>query len=410
MYELLRGRTDGITDDLVRFARDLVRTPSLSLNEGAVAQRVERELRSAGYDKVCRDDAGNVVGVVFGRNADHTLLLTCHMDTVPPGHEHAWDMPPWSGRVVGDRLFGLGAADCKGGLAAQVYAGLLLKRALLPLRGNLVFAATVAEENGHSAGLRTLMERTLPELGLKPVFAVLGEPTNLGLYYGHNGWFEIEIRVEASDATATANAANVLYNQFAATYMTPARADRPETVAVHQPRVTAEPEGPRATIHIARRVASADEVDEVLGQVRQTALLAAKSLDDVSVDVLIREETQRLYTGTPTLIRHITHAWETDPFDPMLARARDALAAGGCEARPGKWHLGRLGMATGGGLLVNDFGVPTVGYGPGSEDAAHSPNEWVSLARIAEAAYGTAVIAHSLIGVPVFGWTLDDEL
>jgi len=90
------------------------------------------------------------------------------------------------------------------------------------------------------------------------------------------------------------------------------------------------------------------------------------------VDVAIREETQRLYNGTTTIVRHVTHAWETDPFNPLLHAARDALVAGGCEAKPGKWKLGRLGMATGGGLLVNDFGVPTIGYGPGDEAVAHA--------------------------------------
>ncbi len=410
MYDVLRGRNEGLKDDLTRFARELVSIPSVSLDEGRIADRIERELRTGGYDKVCRDDAGNVLGILFGRNSDRTLLLNCHMDTVTPGRTELWKTSPYSGHISGDRLYGLGAADCKGGLAAQVYAGLLLKRAMLPLRGNLVFAATVAEENGRSAGLRTLLETTLPELNLRPMFAVLGEPTNLGLYYGHNGWFEMEIRVEAADPPTTENAATVIYDQLAAACSHTQGADRPETLVVSEPSFVETTNGARATIHMARRIAAADDISEVLGQVKQTAVLAAQSVGSVSVDVAICEETQRLYNGATTLVRHVTHAWETDPFNPLLVRARDALIAGGCEAAPGKWKLGRLGMATGGGLLVNEFKVPTVGYGPGSEDAAHAPNEYVEVPNIAKAAYGTAIIAHSLIGVPVFGWTFDDDI
>lgn len=410
MYDLLRGRNAGMKEGMIKFAQELVSTPSASLEEGRVAERVEREMRAGGYDKVCRDDAGNVIGVLFGRKGSDTILLNCHLDTVTPRDAGSWKTPPWSGRVANDRLYGVGAADCKGGLAAQVYAGLLLKRAMLPLRGNLVVAATVAEENGHSAGLRALMEQTLPELNLKPMFAVLGEPTNLGLYYGHNGWFELEIKVEANDQPTTANAATMIYDQFVAASSLHEGTDRPETVSVSKPCFAEMGDGARATIHVARRLASADDVDEVLGQVKQTAVLAAKSIGSVSVDVAIREETKQFYSGATTVVRHVTHAWETDPFNPMLVRARDALLAGGSEAAPGKWKLGRLGMATGGGLLVNDFKVPTIGYGPGSEELAHASDEYVEVSNITKAAYGTAVIAHSLIGVPVFGWTFDDEI
>ena len=169
-------------------------TPSPSFGEGAVADLVEAKMHEIGYDKVIRDDAGNVVGVLFGREAAPTPLLNCHMDTAIAGAVDAPDVRP-----ARDGLPGPGPADCKGGLAAQVYAGALLKRSLLPLRGNLVVAATVAEENGASAGVRALLERRLPELSLQPAYAILGEPTDLGLYYGHDGWVEFDILVEGAE-------------------------------------------------------------------------------------------------------------------------------------------------------------------------------------------------------------------
>ena len=76
----------------------------------------------------------------------------------------------------------------QGSLAAQAYAGPLLKQCLSPLRDNLVVSATVAEENGASVGMHTLIERTLSKLGMRPTVVILGEPTGLGLYYGHDGW------------------------------------------------------------------------------------------------------------------------------------------------------------------------------------------------------------------------------
>ena len=49
-------------------------------------------------------------------------------------------------------------------------------------------------ENGASIGVRGLIEQTLPELKLKPDYAILGEPTGLGLYYGHDGWIEVDLQ------------------------------------------------------------------------------------------------------------------------------------------------------------------------------------------------------------------------
>jgi acetylornithine deacetylase len=64
-------------------------------------------------------------------------------------------------------------------------------------------------------------------------------------------------------------------------------------------------------------------------------------------------------------------------------------------------------MATAGGVLTKEYSIPTIGYGPGNEDVIHAPNEFVEVDKISEAVYGTASIVHSLIGVPVFGWTSD---
>jgi len=91
----------------------------------------------------------------------------------------------------------------------------------------------------------------------------------------------------------------------------------------------------------------------------------------------------------------------------LLSRSRQALSAAGCEVRPGRWKLARLGMGTAGSLLVNEHGIPTVGYGPGHEEQAHREGESVAISKLVDCAYGTAAIAHSLVGVPVFGWIPD---
>ena len=161
-------------------------------------------------------------------------------------------------------------------------------------------------------------------------------------------------------------------------------------------------------IRIVRRLLPKESENDVLSEMRRSVGVLARSAGSVAVQVAVRTENQRLYTGQVTEVRHVTHAWAADPFHPLMERSRQALAAAGCPVRPGKWILGRLGMGTAGGVLLDEFSIPTIGYGPGVETKCHTPNESVSEARIVEAVYGTAAIAHALIGVPVCGWTSDE--
>jgi acetylornithine deacetylase/succinyl-diaminopimelate desuccinylase-like protein len=403
MYSLLKNKNRGLRDDVVEFARELVAIPSHSLHEGDVAQRVMAQMQRVGFEKVLQDEAGNVVGLMGGRSAEPTLLLNTHMDTVQPGSKDRWEGSPYSARIEDGRLFGVGAADCKGGIAAHVFAGALLKRSLLPLRGNLVVAVTTAEENGCGVGVRTLLDQTLPGLNLKPTQAILGEPTDLGLYYGHDGWVEMDIHVEGSNPFLVDDAAEAIFREYTAS-----PSENPELYSVSQPSYDNPHGARRATIQVNRRMRTSEEVNTVLSQTRHDAGLAAQPTGSVAVEVEVRKELQTLCTGKTSVVRRQAYAWSTDPFDPLVERARQALTAASCPVRPAKWNLNHIGMGTSGGVLTREYDIATIGYGPGEEAMAHAANESLDLNKLSECVYGTAAIVHSLIGIPVFGWTTDE--
>ncbi len=407
MYKILQEKMQGLQGEAVAFARRLIQTPSQSLEEDGAAGLVEEAMKAQGYHQVFRDDFGNVVGLVGGARPAPTILLNCHLDTVAPS---AGDGEALSGRIADGRLYGLGAADCKGGLAAQVFAGALLKRSLLPLKGNMIVAATTAEENGLSVGLRGLIETTLPDLGLKPDFAILGEPSGLGLYYGHDGWMELEVRIEGVNPFAVDDAVSAIVGDLGRS-AAPRGGDRSarELLKVSEPDFRDGQGSRSASLRLARRMGAEEEVDDVVGQVQEgLARLAGGGGGQVAVEVMVRQNRQKLYTGKRSVVRHVTRAWCMDPFHPLLDRARQALEAAGCPSKPGKWQLGRLGMGTAGSVLVNEYKIPAIGYGPGLETQAHAPGEYVELDKLAMALYGSAVIAHSLVGIPVCGWTSDE--
>jgi acetylornithine deacetylase/succinyl-diaminopimelate desuccinylase-like protein len=175
-----------------------------------------------------------------------------------------------------------------------------------------------------------------------------------------------------------------------------------------EPRYQDTPGGRLATIQADRRLGSSETADDVIRQLKHEAELVVNGSGSVALEVAICQESQVMYTGKTTLVRQLVNAWTTDPFSPLVERARQSLSAAGLGARPGRWELGRQGMGTSGGVLVKEFKVPTIGYGPGSELQAHAVDEYVETEMVAQAVYGTALIAHGLIGVPVFGWTSDE--
>jgi len=404
MYDLLKSKLEGLQSELISFTQGLLRTRSTSRQETEAAVVVEKQMNELEFDSVTTDNFGNVVGIFYGVEDGPTLLLSSHMDTVEPCEEGPWPGSPFAGVIEGGKLHGLGAADCKGGLAAQIFAAGLLKRSLLPLRGHLVVAATVAEENGLSIGTRGLIEFTLKDMGLRPAYAILGEPTDLGLYYGHDGRAELDIRLRSANPFHVVDAAEMLTSNLA---------DNDPTAAVQamlmgRPRFE-DANGIRcATIPVERRLGLDEAVDGLLGRMRHEAERLVQMAGAVEVDVEVRERDETLASGIVMKVKRVTHAWSTDPFSPLLSRARQALSAAGCAVRAGKWRLSRLGMGTAGSVLCNEFHIPTIGYGPGREEDAHSAGESVEIAKMVECAYGTAAIAHGLVGIPVFGWIPDE--
>jgi acetylornithine deacetylase/succinyl-diaminopimelate desuccinylase-like protein len=404
MYQMLRDKNNGLSADAVQFAADLIKTPSISLREEKAAELVEKEMIKVGFDKVFRDGAGNVIGIIHGRQPNPVILLTSHLDTIDPRDENGWNNPPFSGMIKNGNLYGRGSCDCKGGVAAQVYAGALLKRSLLPMKGTLVVAATVAEENGLSMGTRFLLNETLPSLSLKPDFAVMGEPTNLGVYYGHDGWMEVNIKLESANAFEIEDAVEVVSEEMLSEY--PGQIDW--KYIFNKTYFNTLEKEKQAILQYRSRLYTDSSPESIVSRIEKRAESAARLIGPVAVNAYMKEENQEFYTGRNSIAQYQSKAWTTDPFHPMVQRSCQALEAAGMAFSRSKWKLEKPGMGTSGGVILNEFSIPVIGYGPGREEDAHIVNECLSLENLTEAVYGTAVIAHSLAGIPVCGWTIDE--
>jgi len=377
--------------------QDLVRIPSLSTHEGALAQRLAEEMRQVGFSEVRTDRIGNVIGRV-GSGTGPKLLLNGHMDTVDVGDLGRWPHPPFDATVEEGVLYGRGACDMKAGLAAMVYGVKALLDTGLELVGDLYVVGVVQEEPCEGLAMRVLVE----EEGIRPDFVVLGEPSNLQVKTGQRGRLEMEVRVAGTSAHAALPelGSNAIHNAARLIF-------RVELLA---PRLATDPflgQGSIAVTEISSQAASRNAVPDcctflvdrrlTLGETERKALAEIQntiSTEEIDAQVEVTEYRATSYTGFDCQARNAFPAWvmpEDHPLVQTLVRAvRETL---GFRPRLGSWPFSTDGTYTAG-----IASIPTVGFGPGDERYAHTLQDRVHLNDVVDAARVYARLAAELLG------------
>lgn len=131
----------------------------------------------------------NVLATLEGKNRLKSLLLTPHLDTVPAGS--SWKTPALRAKIIGNRIYGLGATDCKGNLASALEAISAIVEDGVKLDYDLIFAATADEESGSALGLIPLLERKL----LKADVAVVLDADDFEIVITQKGLMHLAVRV-----------------------------------------------------------------------------------------------------------------------------------------------------------------------------------------------------------------------
>ncbi len=174
-----------MTADPVAIARDLVRCRSITPEEGGALGYLQELLAKAGFTvhRAIFDEPGTApVENLFARIGSErpNLVFAGHTDVVPPGDEAAWHHPPFAGDVAGDRLYGRGAVDMKGGIACFVAAALdhLAANGGKPKHGSISLLITGDEEGVAVNGTVKLLQWAA-ECGEKFDHCILGEPSNV---------------------------------------------------------------------------------------------------------------------------------------------------------------------------------------------------------------------------------------
>lgn len=368
VVELDRGLTLSILRDLVRInSINPVLDPE-GPGEKEAARYVAAVLKDAGLGVHLHEpEPGrvSVVGRLAGANPGPTLMLNGHLDTV--GVEGMSE--PFSARMEGGKVYGRGAYDMKGAVAACVGAAVALGRAGAPFCGELLVAA-VADEEYASIGTSDLLARYRPDA------AIVTEPTQLEICLAHKGfaWIEVETLGRAAhgsrpDLGVDANLAMGLFLSRLKDLEQELRSRPPHplvgTPSLHAgvlrggtaPSVYAA----SSRVTIERRTIPGETEAAILEEIRRL-------IDQLeSEDPSFRAEVRTL------LVR--------DPFeaDPSSAIARSVMKAS-------EKVLGRSPSICGqtpwmDSALLAGAGVDTIVIGPAGA-GAHAADEWVEVESV----------------------------
>jgi len=384
-------------DSLIAFARSLIRTPSISTQEGEAAALVAEEMRTVGFAEVRVDRMGNVIGRI-GPGHGKKLLFDAHMDTVDIGDAEAWKRDPFGAEIEHGVLYGRGACDMKGGLAAMVYAGKALRESGARLDGDCWLAAVVQEEPCEGLAMRHIVEVE----GLRPDWVVLGEATNLQISRGQRGriGLRIDVRGRSCHASAPERGVNAIYE--AARLVVGLELLAPQlnqdsflgkgSIAVTDIRSTAGSHNmvpDRCTLYVDRRLTIGETEAKALAEIKR--ILTREGVDG-AVDV--PEYCDISYTGQEVRAREYYPYWVTAENEPLLQAAVAAIEDTlGFVPHVGKWDLSTDGVYTAGVA-----GIPTIGFGPGEERHSHSVEDQVRVKDLESAARVYAELAVRMLG------------
>ena len=404
-----RDRIAETLQDLIRFESIVMADPSKAgPGEQECQEYLERRVAAAGFktdlwepdaDALLEKYRGkpgaqqgrnfrgrpNLAATLTGSGGGRSILLTGHIDVVPPGERGHWRYEPFSGAREGGAIHGRGAVDMKGGVASMLCAAEILQELNVPLSGDVVFATVVDEEIG---GMGTL---ALADRGYRADAGILTEPTANRVSPVCHGilWAKIvidgigghaELKPRHWNAGGPVDAIGLmrfildgidLLNQR---WRTDPRKNHPlmelsNQIMATQVRAGEHPSSTagRAEIIIdVQYLPSEKDADGVGGAVKR----------EVEAYVGALAQVDPWLAKNPPRVEWILDAdcAEVNPDHPIISTFARACAGA---AQP--LQLWGMGAHTDMGIPTDLAKTPTVNFGPGDPSQAHQPNEHVSI-------------------------------
>lgn|SRR5690606_12100234 len=362
-------------DDLeacVKFLQQLIQTPSLPGEEKYIADLVQVELTRLGFDECYRDEVGNVIGRIYGEGVAPPVMFNTHLDHVDVGDQRLWPYPPFEGVVRDGRVWGRGAVDIKGPLAAQVHGLARVCRSGNKPKGDIYLSAVVQEEIG-GVGARHLISH------LSPPLVVVGEPSRNELRRGHRGRVELVLHVRGRSVHASIPERGINPLFVVARFIEGLQelvmdedevlgpsSMAPTLIATDQTSANVVPGQAWLTCDWRNIPQQSDR------QIQKCLLDLARRvlIEGAEADVTIPVFERKTYTGRTVSIPASNPAFAVSASEPFFQSAVEIVSSTlGREVPHSVWRF-----ATDGGHFAA-AGMQVIGFGPGDDRLAHTVDE-----------------------------------
>jgi len=405
IQELVRIRSySGESEEIQRFLQDRLMQLGMETSLVKVEPTKLEQYQGFSYDGFPYEHRYSLLGCKRGHHQAgagniRSLLLNGHIDVVPPGDLDCWEDNPLSGRYVDGKIYGRGALDMKGGLAAGITAFKLLLDLGFINSGDLLISSVCGEETGGCGAF------ALVESGIKADGCIILEPTQLKICHIQSGChtFKITLKGRSIHACMAYKGVNVI-DKFYLIYQALQQMDKRR----HQrfaPKLAANYENPAnvAPFNVGRINAGEwpSSVPDRLEAHGRMGIFPGETVEAMHAE--FEEAVKVASQQDPWLMDNLPQIeWYEGLFEPAILGSENelikALTLSHEQITSRKVQCEAVTYGSDMRIFNLYANIPTVLYGPGDVSLAHTVNEYLEIDQALEAVCTVAMMIANWCG------------
>lgn len=375
-------------EQAIDLCRKLIQTPSLSGQEKETANLLMNFMKVQGFDSVEFDEYGNVIGCIHGKRPGIKILFDGHIDTVSVPDEAEWHYPPFGAEIHEGRIYGRGASDMKGAVAAMASAAAFFAQdTKRDFAGEIYVAGVVHEECFEGVAARSISQRVYPDV------VVIGEASGLNVKVGQRGRAEIVLESfgKPCHSANPEKGINAVYKIMKAVKaLQDIEVPKHPTLGAGIMELTDIKSSPYPGASVVPAYCRATYDRRLL--LGETPEMVLEPLQDV-LDKLMQEDSEASYkisyavgvekcwTGNTITGKRFFPGWLYDQEEPFVQSIVKELRADGFTP-----EITQYNFCTNGSHYAGEANIKTIGLGPSRENLAHTVDEYIEIDQLTKAA------------------------